>query len=246
MERPDQRESPEPSMAHDHDEPRACVRPSLRSRRPFGDAAGEPGPGAPLVGATGVKGEHIVDGERDPDTIAEEQRIRSAEYEAHGFDLSRDRRKPTRARLRRRCSISQRTRTITTRRRSNPMGVKILGVDTPLGSQAEVPFENDVELPSPIRPRRLLQTQWRSLHCRPRGGRAGDISFHGSKGRLRKSIDRPDWNCFRQGWRQPRADSIHSAFLTRYLCHRLRAARLRAQEQWRHRRRRDDASDAAR
>ena len=42
----------------------------------------EPGPGEPLVGATGVKGEHIEDGERDPDTIAEEQRRRSAEYEA--------------------------------------------------------------------------------------------------------------------------------------------------------------------
>ena len=42
----------------------------------------EPGPGGPLVGATGVKGEHIEDGERDPDTIAEEQRIRSAAYEA--------------------------------------------------------------------------------------------------------------------------------------------------------------------
>lgn len=42
----------------------------------------EPGPGAPLVGATGVKGEHIEDGERDPDTIAEEQRRRSAAYEA--------------------------------------------------------------------------------------------------------------------------------------------------------------------
>ena len=41
----------------------------------------EPGPGAPLVGATGVRGEHIEDGERDPDTIAEEQRRRSAEYE---------------------------------------------------------------------------------------------------------------------------------------------------------------------
>ena len=42
----------------------------------------EPGPGEPLVGATGVKGEHIEDGERDPDTIAEEQRRRSALYEA--------------------------------------------------------------------------------------------------------------------------------------------------------------------
>ena len=34
----------------------------------------------PLVGATGVKGEHIEDGERDPGTIAEEQRRRSEEY----------------------------------------------------------------------------------------------------------------------------------------------------------------------
>ena len=42
----------------------------------------EPGPGEPLVGATGVKGEHIEDGERDPDTIAEEQRRRSALMEA--------------------------------------------------------------------------------------------------------------------------------------------------------------------
>ena len=32
----------------------------------------------------GVKGEPIEDGERDPDTIAEEQRRRSAEIEAHG------------------------------------------------------------------------------------------------------------------------------------------------------------------
>ena len=31
----------------------------------------------------GVKGEPIEDGERDPDTIAEEQRRRSAEYEAN-------------------------------------------------------------------------------------------------------------------------------------------------------------------
>jgi len=36
----------------------------------------------PLVGATGVKGEHIEDGERDPGTIAEEQRRRSAALEA--------------------------------------------------------------------------------------------------------------------------------------------------------------------
>ena len=42
----------------------------------------EPGPGEPLVGATSVKGDHIEDGERDPGTIAEEQRRRSALYEA--------------------------------------------------------------------------------------------------------------------------------------------------------------------
>ena len=42
----------------------------------------EPGPGEPLVGAQGVKGEWIEDGERDPDTIAEEQRRRSAAMEA--------------------------------------------------------------------------------------------------------------------------------------------------------------------
>ena len=42
----------------------------------------EAGPGKPLVGATGVLGDHIDDGERDPHTIAEEQRIRSAAYEA--------------------------------------------------------------------------------------------------------------------------------------------------------------------
>ena len=42
----------------------------------------EPGPGEPLVGATSVIGEHIEDGERDPHTIAEEQRRRSAAMEA--------------------------------------------------------------------------------------------------------------------------------------------------------------------
>ena len=42
----------------------------------------EPGPGEPLVGATSVTGDHIEDGERDPHTIAEEQRRRSALYEA--------------------------------------------------------------------------------------------------------------------------------------------------------------------
>jgi hypothetical protein len=45
----------------------------------------EPGPGEPLVGARSVNGEWIPDGERDPHTIAEEQRIRSAADEA-GLD----------------------------------------------------------------------------------------------------------------------------------------------------------------
>ena len=44
----------------------------------------EPAPGQEEVRPTiGVKGEPIEDGERDPDTIAEEQRRRSAEYEAN-------------------------------------------------------------------------------------------------------------------------------------------------------------------
>lgn len=42
----------------------------------------EPGPGEPLVGARSVKDEWIPDGERDPGTIAEEQRRRSAFMEA--------------------------------------------------------------------------------------------------------------------------------------------------------------------
>ena len=46
----------------------------------------EPALGERLVGAIGVKGEHIDDGERDPDTIAEEQRRRSAEIEKVGVD----------------------------------------------------------------------------------------------------------------------------------------------------------------
>jgi hypothetical protein len=74
-------EDPAPAK---HDEPRKTVLEAGELVMPLA----EPGPGAPLVGATGVKGEHIVDGERDPDTIAEEQRIRSAEYEAHGYSLN--------------------------------------------------------------------------------------------------------------------------------------------------------------
>jgi hypothetical protein len=38
----------------------------------------------------GVKGEPIEDGERDPDTIAEEQRRRSAEMEAKGVEPWKD------------------------------------------------------------------------------------------------------------------------------------------------------------
>jgi len=81
---------------HEHDEPAPAAK--TVAAQPGVLTQPEPGPGVPLVGATGVKGEHIVDGERDPDTIAEEQRIRSARYEAEGFDLSRrdtpDTRKP--------------------------------------------------------------------------------------------------------------------------------------------------------
>jgi hypothetical protein len=72
---------------HEHDEPAPAAK--TVAAQPGVLTQPEPGPGVPLVGATGVKGEHIVDGERDPDTIAEEQRIRSARYEAEGFDLSR-------------------------------------------------------------------------------------------------------------------------------------------------------------
>ena len=71
------------------------------SRREPAKVVGEPGSlvmpltepavgDKPIVGATGVKGEHIEDGERDPDTIAEEQRRRSKEYEdAIGRDSQR-------------------------------------------------------------------------------------------------------------------------------------------------------------
>ena len=62
-----------------HDEP---VHPKTVAEAPLVMPLAEAGPGQPLVGATGVKGEHIDDGERDPDTIAEEQRRRSAAYEA--------------------------------------------------------------------------------------------------------------------------------------------------------------------
>ena len=70
-----------------HDEPHKDRDPHPEAHK----VVGEPGSlvlplaepaGPPLVGATGVKGEHIEDGERDPDTIAEEQRRRSAALEA--------------------------------------------------------------------------------------------------------------------------------------------------------------------
>jgi hypothetical protein len=46
------------------------------------------GPGGPRP--LGVKGDFIDDGERDPDTVAEEQRRRSAEIEAMGVEAWKD------------------------------------------------------------------------------------------------------------------------------------------------------------
>lgn len=57
----------EPVKRNHDDEPHAQPKPALA-------------PGMTI----GVKGEPIEDGERDPDTIAEEQRRRSAEIEAKG------------------------------------------------------------------------------------------------------------------------------------------------------------------
>jgi hypothetical protein len=47
-------------------------------------------PGAGYAQPIGVKGEPIEDGERDPDTVAEEQRRRSAEIEAMGVEAYKD------------------------------------------------------------------------------------------------------------------------------------------------------------
>jgi hypothetical protein len=47
-------------------------------------------PGAGYARPIGVKGEPIEDGERDPDTVAEEQRRRSAEIEAMGVEAYKD------------------------------------------------------------------------------------------------------------------------------------------------------------
>ena len=69
-----------------HDDPHP--HPEAHSRKVVGEPdslvlpLAAPGPGEPLVGATSVIGDHIEDGERDPHTIAEEQRRRSALYEA--------------------------------------------------------------------------------------------------------------------------------------------------------------------
>lgn len=76
-----------PTTKHEqHDEPAPAAK--TVAAQPGVLTQPEPGPGAPLVGATGVKGEHIADGERDPDTIAEEQRRRSAYYEEHGYGIN--------------------------------------------------------------------------------------------------------------------------------------------------------------
>ena len=74
---PTKHDDPHKSDPHPEPPPKKVVGEPGSLVLPLADSGG-----APLVGATGVKGEHIDDGERDPDTIAEEQRRRSAEYEA--------------------------------------------------------------------------------------------------------------------------------------------------------------------
>lgn len=68
-------------VKHNHDEP-AHKEPAKVAGQPDSLILpeAEPALGEPLIGARGVKGEHIEDGERDPDTIAEEQRRRSDDY----------------------------------------------------------------------------------------------------------------------------------------------------------------------
>ena len=66
---------------HKHDEP--VSHAPLKA--PFEPPASKRIPLAPGM-TMGVKGEPIEDGERDPDTIAEEQRRRSAEMEAMGVE----------------------------------------------------------------------------------------------------------------------------------------------------------------
>jgi hypothetical protein len=64
-------------VKHNHDEP--AHKPALPHTDPLMAPLAEPG-GPALVGAIGVRGDHIEDGSRDPGTIAEEQRRRSDEY----------------------------------------------------------------------------------------------------------------------------------------------------------------------
>ena len=78
----------QPVSKHDAPARHEAERDDPRARKVVGEEGAlvmplaEPGPGEPLVGATSVIGDHIEDGERDPHTIAEEQRRRSALYEA--------------------------------------------------------------------------------------------------------------------------------------------------------------------
>ena len=65
-----------------HDDPHQTPRKLVGEEGSLVLPLADPGPGAPLVGATSVIGDHIEDGELDPHTIAEEQRRRSALYEA--------------------------------------------------------------------------------------------------------------------------------------------------------------------
>ena len=67
-----------------HDDRRDDRSDARREPDPLVMPLAEPALGAPIP-TVGVTGELLEDGERDPHTIAEEQRIRSAAYEA-GLD----------------------------------------------------------------------------------------------------------------------------------------------------------------
>jgi hypothetical protein len=73
--------APKPAPKPEPPKPAAHQSPAVVERAPHveGEVAGYP----PTIG---VKGAPIEDGERDPDTVAEEQRARSAEIEAMGSE----------------------------------------------------------------------------------------------------------------------------------------------------------------
>ncbi len=77
---------------HEHDEPNnQPVRKTVLESGALVMPLAEPAAGDNIPRQTiGVNGEPIADAERDPGTIAEQQRILSARYEAEGFDLGRN------------------------------------------------------------------------------------------------------------------------------------------------------------